>query len=163
MIQAVEDKINAGELTEEEVIKAIHEVKSNNGDVSKCENILKEMMSGAFVSDSILTEKIIPHQAVDKSTILYRIELYESLTVDAKTIIRKVMTATPTTCPKMYSYEAKKRITKKRLREVIRDEFGWRYKKIAEVFKEIEDFCYDLEKLSILVIFFRVTTLFRFF
>lgn len=151
MIREIAEKIQNGELTENEVLRAIREIRSKNEAIRKIEE-------STLVVSNILNEQIIldriPDPNINPSRLSYKLDLYEGLGngdqefgKDIKYVISKVLKANYLD-PKdkeLFACKENPKVSLQKLRIFLRKEKKWKFKYINEIFESIKEFCRELE------------------
>lgn len=153
MIEEIAEKISNGELTEDEVLRAIREIRSKDEAIRKIEE--STLIKSNPLSDQIILERI-PDPYINPSRLAYKLDLYEGLGGnnkkfgnDIKYVISKVLKATPLNSEDRKFFACKKnpKISLIKLKVFLRKENGWTYSYINEIFKCIREFCKELENI----------------
>jgi len=132
----LEKKVNAGELEWSEILDVVNEVKKCVLDHYYLVSALKE----APYSDTSVLESL-PAHIPNAEDVLIRIELWEALSGDAKTIALLILGESESS--PIYSKTGK--ITKRKLQIFLNHNIGMSHKRICMAFDELRKYCNRIE------------------
>ena len=138
LTEQIATKVARGEITEAEVLSAIHDIRTNNNFPVILFNRMEPLQEEEDPLNLLFAKNTLsPYK------ILVRMDMWESLSVDAKEIIHFVITLP------FYSpiYNGFNKISKCKLKKELRVKYRWTHRKIKKVFQEIRNFCSELEKI----------------
>lgn len=146
LVEEIARLVERGEITEEEVLSAITEIKcQNNFPVLTPMEIWRR----AEPSENLDPLDLIPDNSPHSLQILMRINLWErwegwkKLEKESKDVIRLVIYSNPYYSP-VYSNG---KLCKGKLKKELRKKYGFTHKKIEDIFKKIGQFCRELERI----------------
>lgn len=139
LFSILNQKVQKGECTWQEILSAIEAIKSENTDFDY------------FVIRRSIKEVDMLHSESNPYRICLRRQLYEKLSNDAKQtagLIVSIMNGHFRYSSLENDLIHKEKVTKRRAYSVIRKQFRWSMKKIAKIFDELRNYCNELEKLE---------------